>query len=85
LLELLLDLTSTINRAIQHIPAIITLEQNQALMIPITIEEVDQAIKEMHIGKALRPDKFTTDFFHYCWSMIREEVWLLVEESKTSR
>jgi hypothetical protein len=79
-----LNRTLTINRVIQHIPALITSEKNQALMRPITLEEVDQVIKEMPLGKAPRPDGFTTDFFHYCWSMIREEVWKLVEESRTS-
>jgi hypothetical protein len=24
------------------------------------------------------------DFFHHCWSMVREDVWKLVEESRTS-
>jgi hypothetical protein len=45
---------------------------------------VDQAVKEMPLGKAPGPDGFTTDFFHLCWPMIREEVWKLVEESITS-
>jgi hypothetical protein len=68
----------------QHIPALITPEQNNALMRPISQEEVDQAIKEMPPGKAPGLDGFTTNFFHHCWSMIREEVWKLVEESRTS-
>jgi hypothetical protein len=71
-----------INRVTQHIPALITPEQNQALMRPIMQEEVDQEVKEMPLGKSPGPDGFTTDFFHHCWSMIREEVWKLVEESQ---
>jgi len=51
-------------------------------MRPITQEEADHAVKEMPPGKAPGPDGFTTDFFHYCWDMIREEVWQVVEESK---
>jgi hypothetical protein len=54
-------------------------------MRPITQEEVDQAVKEMPLGKAPGSDGFTTQFFHYCWSLIREEVWQVVEESRTSR
>jgi hypothetical protein len=50
-------------------------------MRPITQEEVDQEVKEMPPRKAPGQDGFTTDFFHHCWSMIREEVWKLVEES----
>jgi hypothetical protein len=38
----------------------------------------------MPLGKAPGPDGFTTDFFHYYWDMIREEVWQVVEESRTS-
>jgi len=41
-------------------------------MRPITIEEVDQDVKEIPVGKALGPDGFTTDFFHHCWLMVRE-------------
>jgi hypothetical protein len=38
----------------------------------------------MPLGKAPGPDEFTTNLFHLCWSMIREEVWKLVEEYRTS-
>jgi hypothetical protein len=44
---------------------------------------VDHAVKEIPPGKEQGPNGFTTDFFHYCWDMIREEVWKVVEESRT--
>jgi hypothetical protein len=78
------DRTSAIEWVTQNIPTIITQEQNEALMTPITQAEVDQAIQELPIGKAPGPDGFTTDFFHSCWPMLREEVWQLVEESRSS-
>jgi hypothetical protein len=53
----------------------VTPEQNAALMRLITQEEVDQEVKEIPSGKAPGPDGFTTDFFHHCWDLIREEVW----------
>jgi hypothetical protein len=53
-------------------------------MTLITQVEVNQAIQYMPIGKALGPDGFTTEFFHSCWPMLREEVWHLVEESHSS-
>ena len=31
--------------------------------------------------KALRPDGFTTNFFHYFWDLIKDEFWKIVEES----
>jgi hypothetical protein len=73
-----------IHKITRNIPSLVTQEHNEALTRPITQEEVDQAVKEMPPGKALGPDGFMTDFFHYCWSMIREEVWQVVEESRTS-
>jgi hypothetical protein len=48
-----IDKTLTINHITQHIPALITPEQNQALMRPISKEEVDHEIKEMPLGKVL--------------------------------
>jgi hypothetical protein len=53
-------------------------------MTPITQVEVDQVIQELPTGKAPSPDGFTTEFFHSCWPMLREEVWQLVEESCNS-
>jgi hypothetical protein len=82
--EPLRDRMSAISKITWHIPSLITKEHNETLMRPITQEEVDQAVKEMPLGKAPGPDGFTTNFFHYCWSMIREEVWQVVEESRTS-
>jgi hypothetical protein len=48
----LFDITPAIKRIIQHIPTLITTDQNKSLMRPITQEEVDQAIKEIPPGKA---------------------------------
>ena len=76
-----IDRTEAIRRVTEHIPALVTPEQNSALTRPITQEEVDQAIKAMPAGKAPGPDGFTTDFFHHCWDLIREDVWAVVEES----
>lgn len=33
-------------------------------------------------GKALGPDGFTTNFFHYCWNFIKDDIWQIVEESR---
>jgi exonuclease III len=73
-----------IGRVTTNILTLITQEQNEALMTPISQAEVDQAIQELPTGKAPGPDGFTMDFFHSCWPMLREEVWQLVEESRSS-
>jgi hypothetical protein len=78
------DREATIKKITRHIPSLVTQEQNEALMRPITQEEVDHVVKEIPPGKAPGPDDFTTDFFHHYWDMIREEVWQVVEEYRTS-
>ena len=39
----------------------------------------------MALGKALGPDGFTSNFFHYFWDMIKEEVVGIVEESRNKK
>jgi hypothetical protein len=68
----------------QHIPSLITEEQNAALAWPITLEEVDQDLQDTPKGKSPGPDGFTSDFFHHCWPMLREEVWEIIEDSRLS-
>jgi hypothetical protein len=50
-------------------------------MRPITQEEVDQSLRDKPIGKAPVPDGFTLDFFHHCWSIIREDIWEIIKDS----
>ena len=35
---------------------------------------------QMETGKALGPDGFTIDFFQSCWDLVKEEIWIVVEE-----
>ena len=42
-------------------------------------------MQQMAQGKALGPDRFTANFFHHFWDMLKEEVWAIVEESRTSK
>jgi hypothetical protein len=53
-------------------------------MKPIMQAEVDHAIQKLPTCKALGLNGFTTEFFDSCWPMLREEVWQLVEESRSS-
>jgi hypothetical protein len=79
-----IDRTRAIDSILKHIPKEVTNEQNEVLMHPITQEEVDQALRDTPIGKAPGPDGFTSDFFHHCWDIIREEVWEIIEDSRKS-
>jgi exonuclease III len=82
LTEPLSDRSEAIKQITKCVPALVTREQNEALLRPFTIEEVDQALQDTPKCKAPGPDGFTSDFFHYCWQMIRTEVWEILEDSR---
>jgi hypothetical protein len=79
-----IDRSPDIEKITQHIPNLITREHNEALSRPIMIEEVDLALQDTPEGKAPGSDDFTTNFFHFCWPMIQEEVWDIIEDSRIS-
>ena len=81
--EPLIDRQSAIEKITQNVPKIITEEHNQLLLRPVLTQEVDLAMKQLKEGKAPGSDGFTTTFFHKFWDIIKEEVWLVVEESHT--
>jgi hypothetical protein len=84
LTEPIQDRQEAIQKITRHVPALVTQEQNAALLRPFTIEEVDQALQDTPKCKAPGPDGFTSDFFHYCWPMIRTEVWEILEDSRAT-
>jgi len=65
------------------VPKIITEDHNKLLLRPIQQQEVDTAMHQLKEGKAPDPDGFKTTFFHAFWKLIRDEVWQVVEESRT--
>ena len=71
----------SIEQITQHIPRLVSEEQNDSLLFPITQEEVNDTMQQTPTGKALRPDGFTVDFFHNYWHFIKADVWQIVEES----
>ena len=50
----------------------------------ISLQEVEEAVKEMANGKAPGPDGFTVDFFKAYWDVVKEYIWKVVEDSRTS-
>jgi exonuclease III len=74
--------SEAIRQITKCVPALVTQEQNAALLRPFTLEELDQALLDTPKCKAPGPDGFTSDFFHYCWQMIRTEVWEILEDSR---
>ena len=65
------DRSREIHRITQNIPSIISQEQNNSLMSPISLQEVEEAVKGMNAGTAPGPDGFTIDFFQSCWEIIK--------------
>jgi hypothetical protein len=53
-------------------------------MHQVTIEEVEEVVRAMPVGKAPGPDGFTSYFYKSCWSIIGRDVWEVVEESRKS-
>ena len=49
------------------------------------MQEVEEVMHLMAQGKAPGPDGFTSNFFHFFWDLIKEEVWAIVEESWKSK
>jgi len=50
-------------------------------MREISLKEVEKASMDMPKGKSLGPDGFTTEFFHVCWFVKKQDVWEAVEDS----
>lgn len=71
-----------INAVITSIPKLITDEQNRFLDFPITLLEVEVVVKVMANGKAPRLDGFTIDFFKACYDIEKQDIWVVVEDSR---
>ena len=67
------------------IPTSVTREDNEMLVKPVSMQEVEEAVNQMALGKAPGPDGFTSNFFHYFWDMVKEEVVEIVEESRNKK
>ena len=47
------------------IPSSVTRENNEMLIKPVTMQEVEEAINQMALGKSPGPNGFTSNFFHH--------------------
>ena len=81
-MELIQNRQSAINKITRHIPRLVNEDQNTTLMRPITMEEVETTIKQTPKGKSPRLDRFTAEFFHDCWDLLKNDIWKLIENSK---
>jgi hypothetical protein len=72
------DRSEAIQRITQHIPCLVTEEQNIFLNKPIAIEEVDQALQEVPSGKAPGTDGFTVELFKAYWEIVKHDIYKVV-------
>ena len=79
------DRGQDIDKIIPLIPKTVSREDNESLIKPISMYEVEDVMNMMAQGKSPSPDDFTFNFFHLFWDMIKEEVWAIVEELQKSR
>ena len=63
----------------------VTAENNEMLIKPIEMQEVEEVVNKMALGKAPGLDGFTSNFFHLFWDLIKEDVLAIVEESRLKR
>ena len=59
------DHSRAINRIIDLIPRTVSRENNEMLVKPVTMQEVEEVIHQMAPRKALGTDGFTSNFFHH--------------------
>lgn len=63
LMEPYQDRENVIGRFIQHIPWLVSQEQNMPLMWEVTLIEVEEIVKGKEKNKALRLDGFIVEFY----------------------
>ena len=80
-----LDRSEEIRKITRHITRHVSTNQNEFLLKPVEFQEVEEVVSQMSDGKALGPYGFKTNFFHYFWDLIKEEVWKIVEESRKNK
>lgn len=59
---------------VSFIPQVISADMNEALVQDIIVEEVWQALKQMHPSKAPGPDGFSPGFYQRFWHVVGEDV-----------
>ena len=64
------------------IPKEVTRENNEMLTKPVAMQEVEEVVNQMALGKSPGPDGFTIHFFHHYWNLLKDEVLEIVEESR---
>ena len=80
------DRSRAINMITDLIPRTVTKENNEIQLVKlVSMQEVEEVIHQMALGKAPGPDGFTSNFFHHFWDLVKEEFIEILEESRKKR
>eukprot|EP00253_Pinus_taeda_P027195 PITA_27195 len=63
---------------LNHIPSLVTDEDNAELSKPVTEEEIIKTIWSMDSDKAPGPDGFTIHFYKVCWDIIKNDLQKMI-------
>eukprot|EP00253_Pinus_taeda_P008881 PITA_08881 len=69
----------------REIPNVVTRDQNLALMRKITMEEVEDIVRNIKRNKAPGLDGYTIEFFQAEWKFLAAEVLEVVEEARINQ
>ncbi|XP_071917025.1 uncharacterized protein [Coffea arabica] len=59
---------------VQHIPSLVTRDQNKRQLEEVTLEEVRQVVFNLDSNSAPGSDGFSGTFFTHCWDIIAEDI-----------
>jgi len=65
---------------LQQCPQVITNEMNTSLKAPVTKKEVQEAIFQLGLTKAPRPNGLNGLFYQYHWDNLQDELFLSVQQ-----
>lgn len=71
---------SKAGRFLDFIPSLISFEDNAALLRPISLEEVKEAVFLLDGDSAPGPDGFSGRFFQACWEVISADLFSAAQE-----
>lgn len=80
--EPLVDRSQFISDFTNHIPKLVTREDNYNLNRSVNEEEVSEVIKDMQNAKVPGQDDFNVGFFKACWGIIKQDILNVLEDSR---
>ena len=60
---------------LSNIPSLVSVEDNDSLMSPVTEEEITSIVWSMEPDKAPGPDGFSVHFYRICWEIIKYDLF----------